>query len=198
MKTKTKTKTKNHVVVTGVGRSGTSFIMTLLTKLKIDTGFSLENLQQLDPICNAGLERPCGYLSNKDCPYVVKNPAFCYELDTILSGGGIKIDHVIVPMRDLLSASNSRARVSQLGGINGGLWGTDEPVEQPTQLKMALYSLMVCLAKHTIPITLLYFPRIIYEPEYLYQKLNAIFGEIPYGLFLNEFQQTANPSLIHF
>ena len=59
------------VIITGVGRSGTTFLTHLLTALGIPTGFSLsECLSSEKSPCRAGLERAGSPL----CSYVSKDP----------------------------------------------------------------------------------------------------------------------------
>ena len=61
----------SHVIIAGTGRAGTSFLIQLLTRLKLNTGFYDI---QLDKKCNAGLEYQIEEI--KHWPYIVKNPRF--------------------------------------------------------------------------------------------------------------------------
>lgn len=46
-----------HVVITGTGRTGTTFLVELLTHLELDTGFTAESVTQMkDQTGRAGLE----------------------------------------------------------------------------------------------------------------------------------------------
>lgn len=42
-----KRKSRHHKVISGTGRDGTTFLVELFTNLKIDTGFSKEELKTL-------------------------------------------------------------------------------------------------------------------------------------------------------
>ena len=99
------TMTRHHTIISGTGRSGTTFLVQLLTELELDTGFS--NAQdQISPNANAGFELD---IRHPDAPYFIKNPALCDYLDEILAGGNIHIDYAIVPVRDLYSAAEKFA-----------------------------------------------------------------------------------------
>ena len=64
-----------HIVITGTGRAGTTFLMHLLTELGLETGFSPETLSQnISQDSNSGLEWPNeDFLSGK-APRVFKSP----------------------------------------------------------------------------------------------------------------------------
>jgi len=48
---------RNHVLITGTGRAGTTFLIHLLTKIGVDTGFDLENIDAfIDQTSFGGLE----------------------------------------------------------------------------------------------------------------------------------------------
>jgi hypothetical protein len=46
---------RHHVIISGTGRAGTTFLGQLLTALKLDTGF-YNPFADIDPISNAGME----------------------------------------------------------------------------------------------------------------------------------------------
>lgn len=82
-------------------------------------------------------------------------------------------------------------------GILGGLWHTDAPEEQERVLACQLYKLVYVLAKRDIPMTLLLFPKIIYDSEYLYKKIVYALDGISFKNFRAVFEQTARPQLVH-
>src|SRR5882762_280395 len=68
-------KPRRHVVITGIGRAGTTFLVQLLTNLKLETGYTAETLQKgIDENARAGLEND---VQNDKAPYIVKSPWFC-------------------------------------------------------------------------------------------------------------------------
>ncbi len=108
-------------------------------------------------------------------------------------------------MRDLYSAAQSRRNVtskadlslSEPDSVPGGLWHTKEPEKQDMVLTAQLYKLIYALAKYDIPLTLLLFPRLVYEPEYLYHKIKFALGDIGDDTFFKAFQIVSRPELVH-
>jgi len=162
-------------MISGTGRAGTTFLVQLFTALGFDTGFNL-NKDKPCPNCDAGLEWD---VRDSNAPFIVKSPWMCEYLDTVLSERDIKVEHLIVPVRDLFSAAESRRDVmrrAEIGGLEagpnlpGGLWGTDEPGMQEHAILERFYKLLWTVARYDVPLTLLNFPRIVHEPEYLRQN----------------------------
>lgn len=195
---------RHHVIISGTGRAGTTFLVQLLTELGLDTGFPHARAQIYDN-ANAGMEYDIRNAQN--APYIVKSPGLCDYLDEALQGDDIVIDHAIVPMRDLYSAAQSRREVDSkaapgLDVVPGGLWprmekGLHASINQEWILAGKLYNLMYTLAKYDIPVLLLLFPRFVNDPEYLYQKLRFLLGTISYSAFLEAFDAIRKPELIH-
>ncbi len=192
---------RHHVIISGTGRAGTTFLVQLLTALKLDTGFD-NPTSDICPNCNAGMELD---IRQADAPYIVKSPWLCDYLDDAIRGNQIVIDHAIIPVRDLYSAAESRRAVSRKSALSagpddevpGGLWHTKAPEEQESVLVQLLYNLFFVIAKHDIPVTLLYFPRLVNEPEYLYKKIGFLFPDIGYDAFLLRFREVSRPELVH-
>jgi hypothetical protein len=143
-------------------------------------------------------------LRQPDAPYIIKSPWLCDYLDEALDNSDLVIDHAIIPMRDLYSAAQSRRDVTlrtdrslYAGEIPGGLWHTNIPEQQEAVLANQLYKLMYVLAKRDIPLTLLLFPRLVRDPDYLYGKIQFALNGIDKERFLETFQQLAKPELVH-
>lgn len=190
----------HHIVISGTGRAGTTFLIQLMTALGMDTGFS-NSEDGIFPNCNAGMER---LPNQKNAPYIVKSPHLCDSLDTIVSAGTVVVDHLIVPVRDLYSAAESRRRVSRntnpgdFGGkVPGGLWSTDNPEHQELVLAQKLYALIYAATKHDIPVTLLLFPRLVQDGDYLYGKLAFLFADIARDCFERAFRKIRRLDLVH-
>src|SRR5689334_19149751 len=83
---------RHHVIISGTGRTGTTFIMQLLTALKLDTGFR-DPHSAVWSNCHAGMERD---IREPNAPYIIKSPWLCDCLDDILEEGGIVIDHALI------------------------------------------------------------------------------------------------------
>jgi hypothetical protein len=193
--------TRHHVIITGTGRAGTTFLIQLFTELGMDTGFP-EIHSNVWLNCNAGMELD---IRKNDAPYIVKSPWICDYLDELLLGGKITIDHAIVPVRDLFSAAESRRDVTSrtdpelfpADRIPGGLWHTSEPIDQESILTMQVYKLIYAIARHEIPTTFLFFPRLVNEPLYLYKHLNFLLAGISYDTYYKAFAKISHPELIH-
>lgn len=195
---------KRHILISGTGRSGTTYLVQLFTALGFDTGFDM-NQENTSPDCNAGMEWD---LRNSNLPFIVKSPWMCEYLDSVLSNGDIHIEHLIVPVRDLFSAAESRRDVMRRTEINGlkgsqnvpgGLWGTSDPAMQEQALTERFYKLLWTTAKYDVPLTLLEFPRIVHESEYLRKKLIPIFGRwrLQKKRFNYAFSLVSQPNLVH-
>lgn len=180
---------RHHVIISGTGRAGTTFLVGLLTRLGVPTGYSTARLK-LDPRIRAGLEWD---IRSPNAPYLVKSPGLCNVLPPLLDSGKVIIDRAIVPVRDFDAAAASRKKVesTSVNGekMRGGLWLTRDPDQQVAVLREQFCSLMASLVKHDVPITLLAFPRLLQDEEYLFRKLR---GVIPndYARFRRVFRQS--------
>jgi len=191
---------KHHLIISGTGRAGTTFLVQLFTALGLDTGFT-EPASGVSPNCNAGLEWD---VRHPDAPYIMKSPWLCDYLDDLLEDGRTVIDHAIIPVRDLYSAAESRRDVTRRTdkalypeGIPGGLWHTDRPERQEAVLADQLYKLIYTMAKRDIPVTLLYFPRLVHDPAYLYGKIEFALKGIGYESFLEAYRRIVRPEVVH-
>lgn len=205
-------KPRGHVVITGTGRAGTTFLVQLLTNLKLDTGYTAESLQKgIDENARAGLEND---VRKPTAPYIVKSPWFCDYVNDVVQREDIKLEHVFIPMRDLCAVAESRKHVTKSAvsrmpffkrlkntikppKIRGGLVHTRKASELEKVLLLQLYNLMLALSEAHIPVTLLQYPKLIRDSEYLYQKLKPILGAISYAEFASTFSQTVRPELVH-
>jgi hypothetical protein len=192
----------HHLIITGTGRAGTTFLVQLFTELGLDTGFAGPDCG-LFPNCNAGMEFD---LWEPGCPYIVKSPSLCDDLEGLLQSGNIVVDHALIPMRDLYSAAESRRQVASAavdnpywaeGGAPGGLWHTRQPEDQEGVLAVQLYKLVHTLTAHDIPTTFLDFPRLAQDPDYLYYKVRFALGGYHFDEFLRAFHVVRKPHLIH-
>jgi hypothetical protein len=190
---------RHHLIISGTGRAGTTFLVQLLTVLGLDTGFE-DSTSHVDGDCHAGMELD---LRIPTAPYVVKSPWLCDYIDEVLSSDDVIIDHALIPMRDLYSAAESRRVVSKRASampedsVPGGLWHTTSPSEQEAILAVQFYKLLYAATRHGFPITLLEFPKLAVDPEYLYEKLKTILPGIRREVFRSRFYEVSRPGLIH-
>lgn len=192
---------KTHIIISGTGRAGTTFLVQLFAQLGFDTGFTENAHQHFHSNCNAGLEWD---IRQPGAPHIVKSPFLCDYLDDVIESGEVLIEHAFIPMRDLYSAAQSRIDVEKRtdpalypNGIPGGLWYTDTPDAQELILQRQLYKLMYAIAKHDVPMTLLSFPRLVKEPDYLFRKMSPVLKEMSFEEFLSAFRKVARPELVH-
>ena len=154
---------RHHTIISGTGRAGTTFLIELLTRLGLETGFAPD--ASIDHRAYAGLERD---IRNPNTPYIAKSPWYCDWLPELLADGTVVIDNAIIAVRDLAAAANSRARITALAHAHGetqppgGLWHTDHPDRQIAILYRQLSMLLETLARFDIPVTLIWYPR----PQY--------------------------------
>lgn len=182
---------RRHLLIAGSGRTGTSFLVRYLTAAGLETHLSRRGgVAWFDEQANAGLEDfPLSKL-DPDLPYVVKSP-WTYELiDELLADPVIRVDAVIVPMRDLVEAAASRVVLEQrsihqhspwMAGLDrswtahghtpGGVVYSLEPLDQARILAMGFHHLLERLVRADIPVRLLSFPRLVEDPDYLYDQL---------------------------
>jgi hypothetical protein len=189
---------KHHTIISGSGRTCTTFLVQLFTELGLETGFA-NRTEGIFENCNAGMEKD---IRLPDAPYIIKSPLLCDRIDELVRQG-IVIDHVIMPMRDLYSAAESRryndrnaSQIPTRDLVPGGLWGTDNPLDQENVLARKVYELILAAARHDIPMTLLDHQR-MGDPVYLYSKLRWLLSGIDEARFHEAFNETWKPELIH-
>lgn len=193
---------RHHIVITGTGRAGTTFLMELLTSLGLPTGF--EHYSDLvNKHSHAGLEWD---IRSPDTPYIVKNPRLCDDLAEVIGEGTVIVDHAFVPVRDLTAAARSRARITAIAATNekvhdatrapGGLWDTSDGSQQEIVLMEKLCNLLVTLARHNVPTTLLFYPQLVEDAAYLFEKLSPILDGISFEVFEPIFQRVSRPDLV--
>jgi hypothetical protein len=188
---------RRHVIITGTGRAGTTFLVQLLTELGMDTGFASSS-DGIFSECNAGMEKE---LADPNAPYIVKSPHLCMRLEQVLAvNPNIVVEHAIVPVRELEQAAESRrdvARRNRSITANGGLWLTDVPLEQEDILARLFHQLLEVLARHEIPTTLLAFPRFVHDERYLFRNLRRVFPTITQHAMHGAFAKVVRPDLVH-
>jgi len=182
----------NHVLISGTGRSGTTFITQILTLLDIETGF---NHLTKDQLLGHGDKMPdhlelymnwdiLKYSKSKrnviqNFPEVFKSPQAIEFIPKILRY--INLKHVIIPMRNLEDVNKSAKQQN----LSEGLFEIDHMREI---LLHGLYN----LTKYNTPFTTLHFPTLVRDANYLYDKLNPIFPKINFDSFNHYFKQLTN------
>jgi hypothetical protein len=144
-------------------------------------------------------------IRDANTPYIVKSPFLCDLADEVLASS-VRIEHVIVPVRSFDAAAASRAHVQKLTTgdadgkrniVPGGLWDTDKAHNQVGLLRLKFTKLIEALVRHDIPMTFLWYPRLVRDPDYLYAKLNFLLGDIDLVSFRMVFNRIVRPEWIH-
>ena len=185
----------SKVLITGTGRSGTTLLVQVLTDLGLDTGVTAET--PIDQRAGAGLELP---VDDPSGPRIVKSPTIIPRLDGLLQHGTIRLEHVIVPIRDLDVATASRVRLTRYGTdlrTWGGLMGTRRADRQREALALLEYELFLTLARHDVPHTLLAFPRFAHDWEYTYRKLAFLDPSVPPDRWRAAIAARVQPAMTH-
>jgi len=172
-------------IVTGTGRAGTTFLIGLLTNLGMDTGYGYVPDTAFG-LAKAGLE-PSVDFQSKDavngCHTFFKKPKISLYL-TKLIDDGLRVKEVFVTVRRLSAVTASRKRV----GLN---WMADENGDRSSvMLGRAVEACMV----HDIPLTLISFPKMVVDGDYLYEKIKHL--GITREKFDLEFKKLAHPEYI--
>lgn len=190
---------RSHVVISGTGRAGTTFLVNLLTRLGLDTGYQPDTIDF--PLgSRSGLEMD---IRDPKAPYIVKSPFLCDLAEEVLASS-VRIDHAIIPVRQFEAAAASRIHVQKLTtgspdgkSVWGGLWATDKAAEQADVLRFKFTNLIETLVRHDIPMTFLSYPRLVRDSDYLYRKLGFLLGDIDLERFRRTFNEIIRPEWVH-
>ena len=196
------------IIITGPGRSGTTFLVQLLTRLGFDTGFEPYNEEGYRENLRAGLEWPL--LAQIDfskqspdeirtaidkAPRILKGPDWSLIIKRLLMDNLIQVDSIILPVRDLETAARSRLAVGLDWMVMEG--GDDEAriVDQANVSAMALGRAIETCLLYSIPCVLMTFPLLVQSARYCYDKLEQAFP-LSWGSFIERYDALANPKQI--
>lgn len=193
---------RHKVIITGPGRSGTTFLMQLLSDLDFDTGFNPDSMD-ISSVSHAGLEQGLFSKPHRKAPltqnYIIKSPLISDILELGCEREDLILDHVYIPIRPLSDVAKSRARVSELadGQHPGGLESGATVETQLDRSARSFYALMDTVTRHEVPHSLIAFPRLVNDCEYLYHKLDFLCAGISYSSFQKAFNARVKPELVH-
>lgn len=177
------------ILITGTGRCGTTFLIKLFSFLGFDTGFNKNNYQScIFTNCNSGMEK-----DYKAKHYILKNPTFIRDIETIVKDTSIKIKYVIIPVRDLKMSAKSRL---SHGNDRGGLWNAKNELEQINFYKDILTKYICVSTKYDIITIFIDFDKMINNKTYLFNKLKNILDErnIELNQFLSVYDEVSSTS----
>ena len=162
---------KPKILISGTGRCGTTFLITLFTFLGFDTGFTKQNYKQnINSESNAGME------TKLNTPhYIIKNPKFIEEnyLNYILNNN-IPVKYFVIPIRKYSESAESRTKLS---GTSGGLWNATDKSSQEQFYDKLMSTFLFYATKHDFNTIFIDFHRMIVNKKYLYNKLLPILNE---------------------
>jgi len=179
----------DKILITGTGRSGTTFLIKLFSFLDFDTGYTKENYHKsIFKNCNSGMEKKIN-ASN----YILKNPLFLETIENIYNDDKYNIKYVIIPIRDYRKSAMSR--VSHKNN-KGGLWKAKDLSQQILYYNKIMSNYIYMMAKYEINTILLDFDKMVNDSQYLYDKLKIILDEkdITFDKFLEEYNFASETS----
>jgi hypothetical protein len=165
---------KGKIIITGTGRAGTSFLVVILTRLGLDTGYK-PYIEDFNENIRAGCEYKI-FSNNsqqqkkllEEHPTILKHPKFSQKLEGLLKKNLIKVDHVIVPVRNIKQAAESRIKANRR-------WKMKGLDSQEQVLTWALGKITETALEYNLPITYIKYPKLIQDPEYCFNKLSPVF-----------------------
>ena len=185
----------HHLLIAGTGRAGTSFLVRYLSALGLDTNLARRGDNAVwDDRANAGLEDLL-LPDPSRLPYVVKSPWTHEFIEELLHCGKVRLDAVILPMRDLVEAAASRATLEMQAAHRelpwmarlehtwesfrhtaGGIVYSMSPIDQARLLAVGFHRILERLVQADVPVVLMSFPRFVEDADYLFDKLAPVLG----------------------
>jgi hypothetical protein len=185
------------IVITGIGRAGTTLLVELLTELGMDTGLREGKLSFFGYEVRAGYE--CR-VDHPDAPTVVKDITLGFRIHEVLASGTVAIRHAIIPTRRLDVATASRIRASEYGMRpfrRGGLTGTLRATQQAQVLARIQADVFAALEEFGIPYTVLEFPRFATDAQYTHDALSPVLPDASVDDVRQALERVVRPELIH-
>lgn len=194
------------VIITGPGRSGSSFLVRLLTWLGEDTGFEKGGQTGYSDEVRAGCEQQVivqildGDIVGANlavAPRVLKSPDWAFVLKNLVRKGWMEVDHVLIPFRDLELTAESRLDVGLDWMLDPGGSHELRVAAQANIHGLALGRTMeacwVCGLRYTV----LMFPLFVQSADYCYERLSRAFA-LERGAFDEAFTELARPEMIRW
>jgi hypothetical protein len=195
------------LMILGSGRSGTTFLVKMFTRLGFFTGF-VPYKEAENKNTRGGSEFGVYSLGNKgtpkeifeefnQAPFIMKSPMYSWYLKYIVFGCKVLVGHVIIPVRDHREVTNSR--------IGENLLWDKIPPDYDSQLianDTALGRTVETCVLAGIPMTFIRFPDIVKNVDYCGAKIQEAcmtFGvHIDTLDFREEFAKLADPTMIKY
>lgn len=161
------------ILITGTGRCGTTFLCLIYTLLDLGTEYTRSNFSRYVDFNNVcGLETHLNNNVNIQAR-VVKNPEYLNQIDEIIDKLRIKIDYVIIPIRNFRESAESRNKIKEGWG---GLTHASNINEQMLYYDDSMSNYLMSMVKYEINTIFIDFYKMIEDPIYLYSKLQPTLG----------------------
>jgi hypothetical protein len=182
---------RHHLLISGTGRAGTSFLVQYLTELGHDTHIRRRGAGAWhDTDAQAGFEDFPLPVNLPSLPYVIKSPWVAFDPEQSLAADRVILDAIVIPMRGLEEAAASRVVTERRamhqaarwmadldrgfdvwGHTPGGALASLHPLDQARLLAVAFHRLVQFAVLRDIPLVLLDFPRMVQDADYLFDRL---------------------------
>lgn len=118
----------------------------------------------------------------KEKYYILKNPNFILNIETIIKDKNINIKHVIIPIRNYKLSAISRVKY---GNNPGGLLYAKDAKSQILFYNEIISNYIYIMTKYDINTIFIDFDKMIDDKNYLFNKLKSILDEnnIDFDLF---------------
>lgn len=203
------------IIITGSGKSGTTFLVHLLTALGLDTGYTMDTIEDNISVKSwGGLEWPIRGRKAKDpSPRIIKNPVLCFDLLERAKRWNWEIEHVYVSIRKFNEVASHRYYRNDTHRLFETLTPEQREIEQALVSSLSLEDiikleaargashigyLMEQLTDMNIPCTYMKFPRTVKDVEYCRQKLMYLVKDIPKDRFSEVYSSIADADKVHW
>ena len=115
-------------------------------------------------------------LEYNDIHYVLKNPRFIENIETIVNDKEINIKNVIIPIRNYTESAKSRFNNGDQN-TGGGLWNANTEDEQLLFYNKIMSNYLYFMVTRDINTIFLDFEKMVNNKKYLFNKLKSILEE---------------------
>ena len=148
------------------------------------------------PEIRAGLETHICLADSKEAvdrlPRFIKNPRLTVTAGELIDAGILELEHVFLPIRNLDDVADSK---KQLHKNKGEAWYAAEHERLKSVSAAQLGQVVADLTCRSVPITMLEFPRIVQDPNYLYEKTAPV-TRYRWAVFNDAFNRTARREFV--
>jgi len=203
-------KSRHKLIITGLPRSGTTFMAATLTELKLGTGYTQKKARQVMEANYGALEYLRDFrrgivkdLDNGEdnTPKIIKHPSD-EEANLILPLArerGWIVDHVLISFREL----DPLIKSSIERWANSRKITSEERLQKEKNKLNKLYpftfgKIVMDILTYEYPHTFIEFPRLVKDESYCYECMKPFLKGISYQRFSQVYSKFADPNKVHF